>query len=219
MCRLLLPPLVRRKLAAYHVLQCSAWRSLYDAVASGEVSVSSKTFRRLYQCLMEVTIGLPDGRDAAAYVDGLLRHTVQELRSMSGVDTPLDGPHLSLQQASANQRAAYLLEGLRGACRGTAGVPPEAREAAFVAISSAAPALPVLFEACRQDPSVVELVLKLVGDVVEHHLAYLQVRGVVASMRRACLFLLTAGGSTAIYSACSSYRRTAPRQFAGGRWT
>ncbi|PRW50955.1 exportin-4 isoform X1 [Chlorella sorokiniana] len=167
-CGQLLHALVRRPAVCAALLDSPAWGGLCDAVGRGDaglLQLAEKVQRRLLQSLLLAAHGLPG--DAGNWAGHLLESTAAQLRQAGGSEA---AARAALQRADGLHLVVSLLERLRGAVRGTI---PATQAALFQQFTSVAPALATLFDACRTQPVAVTLILKLAGDVVEAHAAYL----------------------------------------------
>ncbi|PSC75864.1 Armadillo-type fold [Micractinium conductrix] len=168
-CARLLPALLRRPAARQAVVDSPAWHTLCDAVGRGDaglLQLAEKVQRRLLQSLL---LAAGDGwqGDAGSWAGHLLESTAVQLRQAGASDA---AARAALQRADGLHLVVSLIERLRGAVRGTQ---PATQAALFQQFTSVAPALATLFDACRTQPVAVTLILKLAGEVVEHHSSYL----------------------------------------------
>ncbi|KAL4443390.1 hypothetical protein ABPG75_011127 [Micractinium tetrahymenae] len=168
-CARLLSALLRRGAGRAALVEAPAWHALCDAVGRGDaglLQLEAKVQRRLLQSLLSAASeGWQGG--AGSWTGHLLESTAAQLRQLGASEA---AARAALQRADGLHLVGSLLERLRGAVRGTA---PPTQAAVFQQFTSVAPALAALFDACCTQPAAVTLILKLAGEVVEYHAAYL----------------------------------------------
>ncbi|DBA87589.1 TPA: hypothetical protein ACH3X1_004612 [Trebouxia sp. C0004] len=168
-CTRLLSVLVRRRHVSHRLVQLQPWHNLAGAFAQQAAALtglSAKVQRALACCLCQAATGLPDNAQRDQYINHLLQNIAGEVSSLA---SRADLASIA-ERPDVMQRVTALLECLRGAAQGTS---PDAQQPLFSVCACVMEPLLVLQKAYRQHESVVCLLLKLAGDVVEAHVSYL----------------------------------------------
>lgn len=179
-CGALMPALARRPAARSALARCSAWRTLAEGYAAGqmlELPIAGASQRKLCAALVRAASngvgGSGETLDVGTYTSALLAPVVAALKAQAALCRPGMGGDRPAQLPPAMERCSRALEALRGAGRSAA--PGPSQVAAFGAFAAAAePLLALLAEHRKAQPQMTSLLLKTIEETVDAHASSLE---------------------------------------------